>query len=174
MKGGGAESADIYINDLSNETSWFVATTRCYDNQQASLVTLAKEGCVNSNDIVDSKIVICDLFGEIQRTIPGHYFSASKDCKFLSMICFETFSKGLDGYGYKFSKNSNANELDKTLRIYDIIEDKIVYQASIDFYRNSSSLSPDGLLGNGFVYFSHTNFSPCSKKSIFCFAVLTH
>lgn len=170
LKNGIAEMADIYITDLSTSKSWFVNTTHCYNNQQGSLVTWFDEESIIYNDIIDGdkKTVICDLEGKILRTISGHFFSLSKDSRFLSMLCFETFGKGLQGYGYCFSRCKNNNEkLDKTLKIYDLSKDEIVLKIPIDFYSSSPDLTPYGILDDGFVYFSHTKFNPSSNKMYF-------
>ncbi|MEI8626730.1 hypothetical protein [Vibrio sp. M60_M70] len=172
LKNGIAERADIYITDLSTSKSWFVNTTRCYNNQQGSLVTWFDEESIIYNDIIDgdNKTVICDLKGRILRTIPGHFFSISKDRRFISMLCFETFGNGLQGYGYCFSKyKKNNDKLDKTLKVYDILKDKTVLKIPIDFFYNSPDLAPYGILDDGFVYFSHTNFNPSSNKMYFLF-----
>lgn len=83
------------------------------------------------------------------------------------MICFKTFGMGLEGYGYKFNSTIDEQRLDKTLRLYDIDNRKVVLEIPIDFHNSREALKPFGLLDRGFEYFSHTNFSPDSNKMYF-------
>ena len=158
---GVARSADIIISDVFSDEKMRITTTRCFNNQQGSLVTWF--------DIDDNlpKTIIRNVNGEIVDSVDGHFFSVSGNNKYISMICFKTFGKGLEGYGYYFDSSIDEQKLDKTLRIYDLDNRKFVFEIPIDFYNSAELLKPLGLLDNGFEYFSHTNFSPDSKKMYF-------
>ena len=86
LERGVAKSADIFVFDLFTEEKKRVVTTHCFNNQQGSLVTWFDNDSIIYNDMDDDspKTVIRNINGKFIDSIDGHFFSVSKNSKYIS------------------------------------------------------------------------------------------
>lgn len=170
----GIGRADITVTDINSGDVSIVGSTLCCNYQQGSLLTWFSDSQIVFNDVnEDGPItVIKNLQTNSQKVLPFHFFSLSPDSKFISSVNFYRFGKGLDGYGYDIKypstfvqdgeDNLSHNEISDFV-IFNIEEDKVVYRLSIKEAEKRSN----GLIGDGYYYFSHSCFSPASNQVYF-------
>ncbi|MFH6896544.1 hypothetical protein ACHCAL_21145 [Providencia huaxiensis] len=147
-----------------------IVTTSACNYQQGSLATwLTDDYIILNNNINDNeKCQIYDSNGKLIKTFPFHFFSASKCGRYITSLSFARFGKGLNGYGYDIHYNNieYTDSKEKTPRtsfgdifVYDLENEKEIYRFSIQSFIDKSM----GLLEDGYMYFSHSNFSPNSE-----------
>ncbi len=167
-------SADIYITNIHNNSQRKVATTTCCSRQQGSLLTWLEKNKFIFNDMADEKPLtrIIDSVSGDEKVLNFHFFSASPNGKLLSGLNFHRFGIGLAGYGYNVNYSSDvlldgnnkfSNSSVSDFFIYDLESNSILVRVTMKEARELSSF----LIDDGYFYFSHSSFSPDSKKVYF-------
>ncbi|WP_192022382.1 hypothetical protein [Shewanella sp. WPAGA9] len=170
----GIGHADIVIKDILTDKVSVVAHTICCNYQQGSLLTWFSPTQIIYNDAnKDGPLtVIQDIKSGVKQTLPFHFFSVSPNSKYLSSVNFLRFGKGLEGYGYNINYpqeySDDANKYLSTCQIsdflvFDVEDNSEVYRLSVQHAKDMST----GLIEDGYYYFSHSCFSPSSKKIYF-------
>lgn len=169
----GIGTADIYIDNLYNEKSYFLAHTKCCNYQQGSMATWLNDDEIIYNDFDGAPCTkIINIKGEATNEFPWHFNSVSNDGKLATSICYLRFGNGLDGYGYNvdFPAEQSNDAMNKICSsgcsdfiINDLVTGNELYRISLTEAKKLSF----GLNDNGYFYFSHSGFSTESNKVYF-------
>ncbi|NOR69067.1 MAG: hypothetical protein GQ532_05140 [Methylomarinum sp.] len=170
----GAGHASITVSDIHSGETHVVASTKCCNFQQGSLLTWFSDTQIIYNDVNEQGpiTIIKDLNSDAIQTLPFHFFSLAPNSKFVSSVNFYRFGQGLNGYGYDINYPSQYIEDGEShfstakisdFVIFDIEESETVYRLSIQEAKKQSV----GLIDDGYFYFSHSCFSPSSNKIYF-------
>ncbi|MDD9338967.1 MAG: hypothetical protein PV362_04775 [Providencia heimbachae] len=169
---GGIGRAVLGVVDINHNSNNFreITITNTCNYQQGSLATwLTDESIILNNHTNDKKkCQIFNISGDLIKEFPFHFFSASKCGRYVTSLSFARFGNGLNGYGYTvtYSQEETNDSLLKTPKtefgeifIYDLTCEKILFTFNVVDLLSKSK----GLLLDGYLYFSHSNFSPDSK-----------
>lgn len=170
----GIGEAQISVTNIHTKMTKVIASTKCCNYQQGSLLTWFSNSMIIFNDISSQGpvTVIKDIVLNTTRELPFHFFSISPCSNYLSSINFCRFGKGLDGYGYDIlypdnylndAKNNISASRIGDFFLYSLVQNSEIFRLSIV---DAKSLS-FGLIENGYFYFSHSSFSPLSDKVYF-------
>ncbi|WP_152551744.1 hypothetical protein [Aeromonas sp. HZM] len=172
----GMGRARINVVDIESSKSIISGlTTKCCNYQQGSMLAWYKEDSFiynDSNDIGNPVTRVVDLNGKLLEEFNFHFCSISKSGEYISSINYCRFGIGMPGYGYDieypqfYTDDATINIPESGVSDLLILETKghkILKRFSINELLHLSV----GLLKNGYFYFSHTSFSPLSKKMFF-------
>ncbi|MCW8333623.1 hypothetical protein [Vibrio paucivorans] len=162
---GGMGESDVGFFDISDPERKFtrIAHTNCCNYQQGSMASWLDEEHIIFNNVIEGRKVsqVYNLQGELQRELDFHIFSVSSCGRFVTSLCFKRFGVGMPGYGYKPLLSSDTES--SSLFVFDLKESVTTFTINLE---EASTLSSN-LLEDGYLYFSHTKFSPDGESLYF-------
>ncbi len=162
-KGQPVEISVFYGENWTQSTT--VSRTRAWNWQQGSqLQWLGDKNKIVYNAFRDSvcRAVVQDLDAGRETVLDYPIAAVSPNGRMYASICFETFGRAMEGYGYAFeATQSSSNVSSCTLVVVDRQGKEI--RITLDDLRSEIEPRPD----EGIDFFSHCLFSPDGERLLF-------
>ncbi|MFC5078911.1 hypothetical protein VTH8203_01472 [Vibrio thalassae] len=169
----GTFSGVIQILNIETSVVVWETSTECFSKQQASLATWVDDSTVIFNDFNGKPMTfIQNIVTGKKRKLDFHFYSISPGGRYLTSINFLRFGRGLEGYGYDVTYDSDFLADAKNYISSNAISDFIIYDLQNNLELTRFSMKDllgksSGLDINGYFYFSHSDFSPSSRYCYF-------
>lgn len=154
----------VFYGDNWTESTT-VAHTRAWNWQQGSqLQWLGDENKIVYNAFRDSvcRAVVQNLDTGDKTVLDYPVAAVSPDGTKYASICFETFGRAMDGYGYAFEATQSTSNIPSDMLV---VVDRQAKEIHITLNDLHSRIEP--LSGDAIEFFSHCLFSPDGERLLF-------